>query len=243
MALHGEVKQESHHTAIDASPIAQAIIKLMENRTVWQGSAQELLNELNRIETNDAIKRAKSWVTTSVWMGRTLTRIAPDLRAVGIDINRDGRKANSTWIVIEKIANLPTLPTLPTQTILHKGSSSVGNSVGNSNLPTLPTQTILHKGSSSVGNNVGNSNLLTSPKPLHSKDYVGNAGNVGKNSPFSSKGDQPDDDWTGNDLNNGYLSGHGADSQLSLLPDELVDPESNKIPNHYLLEDGDQDEF
>jgi hypothetical protein len=166
MAIYGEVKQESHHTAIDASPIAQAIIKLMEDRTVWQGSAQELLNELNRIETNEAIKKTKSWVSTSTWMGRTLTRIAPDLRAVGIDIDRNGRKANSTWIVIKKMANLPTLPTLPTQAILHEGSSSVGNSLGNSNLPT-------------------------SHKPLSSKDYVGNVGNVGKNSP---NGDQPDED-------------------------------------------------
>jgi hypothetical protein len=70
------------------------------------------------------------------------------------------------------MANLPTLPTLPTQAILHKGSSSVGNSVGNS---------------------IGNSNLPTSHKPLHSKDYVGSVGNVGKFGTSSRGGDQPDD--------------------------------------------------
>jgi len=86
-------------------------------------------------------------------------------------------------------------------------------------------------------------NLMSSPPQDSKSNDINNDINDISQNLMSSPEASPSKGYDINDINdikNGYLSVRGADGQLSLLPDELV---NKKIPNHYQLEDGDQDEF
>ena len=97
-------QEEAHEIATESSPIAQAILRLMETRTVWQGTAAELLADIEPL-TTEKILRSRQWAGNPRSLGKALTRLAPDLRGLGIDVDsiRSG-KAGTRTLVLEKLA-------------------------------------------------------------------------------------------------------------------------------------------
>ena len=74
-----------NHVAIDASVIGPSILQLLERSKQWDGVVGELLEALNII-VPDAIRRSKSWPTKPRTLSNELRRIAPNLRADGIEV-------------------------------------------------------------------------------------------------------------------------------------------------------------
>lgn len=72
-------------SAIDGSPVAGAVLKLMADRTEWQGKAGELLAELNRV-AGDSIRGAEGRPLLAHKLSQTLKEVAPDLRRRGIEV-------------------------------------------------------------------------------------------------------------------------------------------------------------
>jgi Domain of unknown function (DUF3854) len=102
-----EVFDTSRETAravvIEASPLAEAIVKLVEaTPLVWKGTAGQLLQDLES-HTDDATYRSRFFPKSSNSLSRQLNRLAPDLKAVGIQIvfTREGDKW-TRFICLEK---------------------------------------------------------------------------------------------------------------------------------------------
>jgi hypothetical protein len=75
-------------TTIEADLVATAVRELVTRRQQWQGSASELLAELNDA-ANDEMRRLRSWPKAPNVMSGRLRRAAPNLRKVGIDVRTD----------------------------------------------------------------------------------------------------------------------------------------------------------
>jgi hypothetical protein len=114
MAAYQGNRAEAHETAIEASPVAQAILDLMDGREVWQGTASELLTELKE-RAGEAAAKSRAFPSDTRRLGVALKRLSPDLRAVGVDVDSHRRGQGKTYITLERIANLisPLSPLSP----------------------------------------------------------------------------------------------------------------------------------
>src|SRR5262249_29774590 len=68
-----------------ASPVAAEIRILMASCSSWEGTAAELLSALDR-QAAEKTKKLKAWPTTPRALASALRRLAPNLRAAGIDV-------------------------------------------------------------------------------------------------------------------------------------------------------------
>ncbi len=86
--------------AIEASPVAKAVIEFVKDRATWQGSAEELLKALNHQFGMSSLSSSPLWPKAPEWMSRRLNDVETNLNAVGIRIEfertPDGRKINIT---------------------------------------------------------------------------------------------------------------------------------------------------
>ena len=71
--------------AIDVDVIASSIRVLMDGRGVWEGTATELLDDLEKL-TDQRTRKAKAWPKTSGWLSQKMKRSVTFLRAIGIEI-------------------------------------------------------------------------------------------------------------------------------------------------------------
>jgi hypothetical protein len=97
LARYDENRREAGGTALDASPLAAALIALVETVEDWRGTAQELLDELAARadeETRRRRERMRSWPKTPRGLAGDLRRLAPVLRQRGIAVEfaREGHE-------------------------------------------------------------------------------------------------------------------------------------------------------
>lgn len=78
-------RQEAHETVLDAFPVALAIQRMMETRQSWTGTATDLVQELEKFVDKRITKR-KEWAGNARSLGKALTRLAPDLLGIGIEV-------------------------------------------------------------------------------------------------------------------------------------------------------------
>jgi Domain of unknown function (DUF3854) len=112
MSVFNDSRELSRQVVIESSPVGEAIIRLMEHRKAWepwQGTASELLNELEH-HTDEATYRSRYFPKTANVLKRQLNRLAPDLKALGFDV-REARlgKAGTRTIVLEKVVILSSV--------------------------------------------------------------------------------------------------------------------------------------
>ena len=84
MKTFSHSREQSRQIVIESSPVGEAIVRLMEKTAlVWKGTASELLNELEQ-HTDEATYRARYFPKASNMLKRQLTRLTPDLKALGV---------------------------------------------------------------------------------------------------------------------------------------------------------------
>jgi hypothetical protein len=90
-------RDEAVESVIDADPIAAAVRALMATRTVWTGTASDLLGALDEA-AGDRVVKSKTWPGSPGALARRLRRAATFLRKIGIEIGfgRDGRARTRT---------------------------------------------------------------------------------------------------------------------------------------------------
>jgi hypothetical protein len=93
--------------ALEASPVASCIIKFMDSRIEWKGTATELLNELE--EVAEALKISTNnnrlWASAPNSLSRRLNEVKTNLREIGIIIERPVDTATNTRLIeIRKIS-------------------------------------------------------------------------------------------------------------------------------------------
>jgi len=99
MEAYGDNRATAHETALEASPVGQVVLRFMEYRHFWQGTATDLLVELERLVDERTVK-SRYWAGNARSLGKALTRLAPELRAIGIEISkldRTDRKGSRLW--------------------------------------------------------------------------------------------------------------------------------------------------
>lgn len=79
---------EAAEIALDADPVAAAVLSLMEKRDGWRGTAGELLKTLNGLADEDT-RRSIAWPGAANALSGRLKRLAPALRGVGIEYRDD----------------------------------------------------------------------------------------------------------------------------------------------------------
>jgi Domain of unknown function (DUF3854) len=114
MKTFNESREQSRQIVIESSPVGEAIVRLMEKTSlVWKGTASELLNELEK-HTDEATYRSRYFPKASNSLSRQLTRLAPDLKALGIEVGyfREGQDRNRL-ICLEKVVKISSISSIP----------------------------------------------------------------------------------------------------------------------------------
>jgi energy-coupling factor transporter ATP-binding protein EcfA2 len=140
MAVFDESREQSRQVVIESSPVGEAIIRLMENYPIpmfWKGTASELLNELAK-HTDEATYRSRFFPKAANSLTRQLNRLAPDLKAIGLDI-RNAKEGNAwtRYLYIQKVVKVSSVPSTPSAT-QHKPFQS-----NNSNADDNPDGTFI----------------------------------------------------------------------------------------------------
>ncbi len=81
---------------IDANPVATAVRILMSERTVWTGTASNLLDALVMVQ-GESKARSADWPRNPRSLSGVVRRVAPFLRKIGIEIklgDREGKARN-----------------------------------------------------------------------------------------------------------------------------------------------------
>ena len=92
----------AHELALDADPVADAVRALVSDKApVWEGRATELLERLGQI-AGETATRQKGWPRAAHALSNRLEMLAPNLRAIGIEVDRD-RSGKQRTIKVSKV--------------------------------------------------------------------------------------------------------------------------------------------
>ncbi len=171
-----ETREETHETAIESSPVGRAIQEFMQYRTTWTGTTEELLGALRAI-VGPAVWQVRStgFPADSTRLSKYLTRISFDLRALGIDYQRNQRNGKSKTVTLQ-VLNLASLASLasptPLQLSLDKGFKSDAKSDARngqtSSVTTFSSE--FNSSDASDARSDATKNLASLPKALSIKD-------------------------------------------------------------------------
>ena len=91
-----------NEAAVGASPVAQAVLVLMDRHPSWSGSPAELLDRLEEIAGPTGIDtRSKCWPKSASWLSRRLKEVQTNLLALGVQVRVEaGRTAGSREITV-----------------------------------------------------------------------------------------------------------------------------------------------
>ncbi|RJQ30566.1 MAG: hypothetical protein C4589_03000 [Peptococcaceae bacterium] len=94
---------KANEEAISANPVAAAVTSLMAERSLWRGTAAELLGELEKVAVDEKIStRARSWPQAANALTRRLRQIKSNLLDAGIAYSIARDSSNKSFIVIRK---------------------------------------------------------------------------------------------------------------------------------------------
>ena len=106
-AAYGENQENAHVIALEASPVAQAVLALLDaaGGGVWQGTATELLHALaDHVEPET--RRSPAWPKKADWLSKELDRLSDNLRAAGVTVTRERRgRAGQRVLVLTRSAD------------------------------------------------------------------------------------------------------------------------------------------
>jgi hypothetical protein len=105
LATYTRNRTAANELALEASPIATVLIAFVAEVEKWQGTAGELLKKLNERAGDTTL--AEGWAKSAQSLGGTLKRLAPNLRASGVDVKTGIRMPGSgkRLIILEKTSN------------------------------------------------------------------------------------------------------------------------------------------
>ena len=88
MAAYAGNRKATADTALDADPVAGAVLELMKDHDEWTGNATELWTTLGEL-VDENIRHTKAWPGAPNTLTGRLKRLAPTLRGAGIEYDED----------------------------------------------------------------------------------------------------------------------------------------------------------
>ena len=98
-----EVVKVQNQATLDGSPVAQAIIKFMQDKEEYTGTSSEMHSKLKVVaaQLGVDVDRDKAWPKSARWLWRRIKEVLPLLVAAGIEANR-GRDESAKQITLRK---------------------------------------------------------------------------------------------------------------------------------------------
>lgn len=116
MAAYQENLTEGVMAAIDASPVAQALIEFMHGRQEWTGTAKQLLDAITP-GSIDPGSPPRGWPVSGRGMSAVLTRFASALRRIGIYFERMERHGHERLRRLCLVCKVPAQPSAPSASV------------------------------------------------------------------------------------------------------------------------------
>ena len=136
-------RDEAAEGVIDADPIAAAVRAMMTTRTVWTGTASELLGALAG-EAGERVVKSKTWPDSPRALGGRLRRAATFLRKIGVDIRfrKEGRARTRIIDITAALSLAPVKeehrPSAPSASSAPSQKSNAANGCTPPNPRTVP---------------------------------------------------------------------------------------------------------
>jgi hypothetical protein len=116
MAAYCGNRESANETALESSPLSKHIIRLSDEGG-WEGEPSELYEQIESM-ASDAEKRSQAWPKSPSSLTGKLKRLAPNLRATGVDIEfgskgRGSEKRRNTVIRARVDSLVPRVPSVP----------------------------------------------------------------------------------------------------------------------------------
>jgi hypothetical protein len=117
MKAYGRNREATNESALESSPVAKVVMEMMNARTLWRGTATELLSELEKL-ADEKTMRLRIWPATPRALAGVLKRLAPNLRQVGVEVETGGHtgrgRLKKRAVTLKRIAEETTVPNVPT---------------------------------------------------------------------------------------------------------------------------------
>ena len=97
-----EVVKVQNQATLDGSPVAQAVIKFMEDKEEHVANASKMHKKLGSVAEELGVERDKAWPKSARWLWKRIKEVLPVLAAVGIEARRE-RPESGTVIVLRKV--------------------------------------------------------------------------------------------------------------------------------------------
>jgi hypothetical protein len=103
-------RSDAHHIILDASPVGAALQRFAARQARWEGTPETLRKNL--LDVADEASRS-AFPKNAKGLSDTLRRIAPNLRAVGVNVCRRETRGNTRVWIVERLGtgNLSTVAT------------------------------------------------------------------------------------------------------------------------------------
>lgn len=112
--VYGRHGDGANVLALESSILGSPIQGLLNVRARWDGTAKELLAELDDHHSDEKTRKRKEWPKSPRGLSAALRRIAPNLRRIGIDAHLPGPSDRPRVIRLENVAERPSHPSEPT---------------------------------------------------------------------------------------------------------------------------------
>nr|WP_281722279.1 hypothetical protein [Nitrosomonas nitrosa] len=136
-------RDEAVEGVIDADPIAAAVRAIMETRTVWTGTASDLLGALAGV-AGERVAKSKTWPDSPRALAGRLRREAPVLRKIGIEISfaREGRARTRTIRIATTLSHSSSENDGVGSSAPSASSASAAKSIPENGLEAPPLRTV-----------------------------------------------------------------------------------------------------
>ncbi|MGH8604632.1 MAG: hypothetical protein ACREXR_18170, partial [Gammaproteobacteria bacterium] len=141
-----DVYARNRSTAMSMALSVEPIVKRLRQLSLpWEGTASELLADLNSLEGVDTTKRLpEGWPKNAPWLSKHLLRLAPALRATGLVAVRTRMDALRTWHISQARSPdqegiLLSLPSYRHEPLKNNGLTHDSNMTVNDGKPFLPS--------------------------------------------------------------------------------------------------------
>jgi hypothetical protein len=121
LAIYERNREQAHDIAVEASPVASAVVRFMEQRQRWKGTATQLLNDLEDAGyVSEATMRRRVWPKAPNALSNALRRLQPNLLGIGISVEI-GRSSQRRGIEMHKVTNPSSSSSSSSQTPADQG--------------------------------------------------------------------------------------------------------------------------
>lgn len=116
MAAYDSNREQANETTLEASPVATYIREFAALQGDWTGMYTALLTELEKL-AEEKDRKHKSWPNRASILSNKVQALAPNLRAVGIEISQ-GRDLHRRWVRVQIISEDTQITMCPEKSVI-----------------------------------------------------------------------------------------------------------------------------